>query len=214
MFVITADQVGSRSALDHAPATIARVGERFASDLLLPFDQTAGDEIQTVTASAGAALAIVSDLAREGGWSIGLGVGDIRGPLPDVVRKAAGAAFIAARDAVTAAKKTESRFALRGTPLSDSITAEDVEPLIRLLLMTRARRSDQGWEVVDLLEQGNNQKRAAEILDISAPAVSMRLKAAGWQLDRDAQPALVRLLEEFDVNASHLPSENERVPRP
>ncbi|THG31221.1 DNA-binding protein [Glaciibacter flavus] len=210
MFVITADQVGSRAGVDHAPAATTLLNERYAAQLLLSFDQTAGDEIQGVTESAPVALAIVLDLAREQRWSIGLGVGDVRHPLPDAARKAAGAAFISARDAVEAAKRNEARFALRCTPFGDSVTADDVEPLIRLLLMARARRTDAGWEVVDLLEAGRTQKEAAEILDISAPAVSMRLKAAWWQLDRETRPALARLLDDLDANATHLLPDNGR----
>lgn len=210
MFVITADQVGSRAGVDRAPEAVRMLNGRHGAALLLHFDQTAGDEIQGVTESATTALAVILDLARQEHWSIGLGIGDVRHPLPDAARKAAGAAFISARDAVEAAKRTEARFALRCTPFGESIRAEDVEPLIRLLLIARAHRTEAGWQAVDLVETGHTQKHAAEILEISAPAVSMRLKAAWWQVDRDTQPALVRLLDDLDANASHLLLDNGR----
>ena len=113
MFVITADQVASRREADRAGALVDELAARYADDLVLPADQTAGDEIQLVTRSAPTALAIVLDATRTGRWSVGVGVGDIRMPLPDAARKATGSAFIAAREAVTAAKRADGRFALR-----------------------------------------------------------------------------------------------------
>ena len=113
MFVITADQVASRREGDRAGALVEQLAERYADELVLPADQTAGDEIQLVTRSAPTALAIVLDATRFGRWSVGVGVGGIRMPLPDAARKATGSAFIAAREAVGAAKRADGRFALR-----------------------------------------------------------------------------------------------------
>ena len=45
MFVVTADQVGSRRDTDRTGAFVAELTERFGSRLLLPVDQTAGDEV-------------------------------------------------------------------------------------------------------------------------------------------------------------------------
>ena len=104
MFVITADQVASRREADRAGALVDELAERYADDLVLPADQTAGDEIQLVTRSAPTALAIVLDATRTGRWSVGVGVGDIRMPLPDAARKATGSAFIAARLAAVSAR--------------------------------------------------------------------------------------------------------------
>lgn len=207
MFVITADQVASRREADRAGALIARLADRHGDQLLLPIDQTAGDEVQLVTASAETALAIVLDATRTGRWSVGLGVGDIRTPLPDATRKATGTAFIAAREAVGAAKRADGRFALRAAPIASGVTVADVEPLVRLLVLLRERRTDPGWEVVDLMHDGRLQKEAAAILDVSAAAVSARLKAALWRAEEEARPALVRLLRELDAEATHSTSE-------
>lgn len=207
MFVITADQVGSRRDTDRTGDLVAELSERFGPGLLLPVDQTAGDEVQLVTDSAETALGIVLDTTRTGRWSVGLGVGDIRRPLPDAARKATGTAFIAAREAVGAAKRADGRFALRAAPITTNITVGDVEPLVRLLVLLRERRTDPGWEVVELVSDGSQQKEAAAALDISAAAVSARLKAAMWRPEEEARPALVRLLRELDSEASHTPSE-------
>ena len=205
MFVITADQVGSRRDSDRTGALVEQLAAQFGPRLLLPVDQTAGDEVQLVTDSPSTALDIVLEATRSGRWSVGLGVGDIRRPLPDAARKATGTAFIAARDAVNAAKRADGRFALRATPLASRLTVADVEPLVRLLVLLRERRTEPGWEVVDLVRDGRPQKAAAAALDISAAAVSARLKAAMWRAEDEARPALVRLLRELDDAATHAP---------
>jgi hypothetical protein len=207
MFVITADQVGSRREPDRTGALVADLTEKFGHGLVLPVDQTAGDEVQLVTRSAETALAIVLDTTRTGRWSVGLGVGDIRSPLPDAARKASGSAFIAARDAVGAAKRADGRFALRAAPLTTRVTVADVEPLVRLLVLLRERRTEPGWEVVELVRSGRQQKEAAAMLDISPAAVSARLKAAMWRAEEEAVPPLVRLLQELDGEATHTPPE-------
>lgn len=200
MFVITADQVGSRRDSDRTGTLMNAIADSHAGELLLPPDQTAGDEIQLVTSSAATALTIVLDTTRTGRWSVGLGIGDIRMPLPDAARKATGPAFIAAREAVDAAKRADGRFALRAVEVSPAlVTADEAEALVRLLVLLRERRSDLGWEVVDLMNAGHLQKDVAGLLGISAAAVSARLKAAMWRVERDARPALVRLLEHLDA---------------
>ena len=202
MFVITADQVASRREADRAGARVDELAERYSDDLVLPADQTAGDEIQLVTRSAPTALAIVLDATRTGRWSVGVGVGDIRMPLPDAARKATGSAFIAAREAVTAAKRADGRFALRAAgPDGAARAAADVEALIRLLVLLRERRTDHGWEVVELMRAGHQQKEAAALLDVSPAAVSARLKAAMWRAEADSRPALERLLAELEAES-------------
>ncbi|QEO13260.1 DNA-binding protein [Agromyces intestinalis] len=199
MFVITADQIGSRRSFDQASELIDRLESIRGDDLTLPADQTAGDEVQLLTASAAAALDLVLEAARDGRWSVGLGVGEVRTPLPDAARKASGPAFIAARDAVEAAKRADGRVALRSGAPDASGRAGHVEALLRLLVLLRARRSDAGWEVVDLAREGRPQKEIAALLDVSPAAVSARLKAALWRAEEAAVPAIVELLADLDA---------------
>jgi hypothetical protein len=216
VFVITADQVGSRTDIDRSAAMQVELQRRFGERLRLPVDQTAGDELQALTEHADAALDLVLALGRDGHWSTGLGVGTVRTPLPEAVRKAAGGAFIAAREAVDAAKRADGRFALRAAidPATDAaapaLEPAELEPLVRLLLLVRDRRSPQGWEAIDLVREVGSQKRAAETLGISDAAVSQRLKAAVSSIDDEARPGLVRLLAGLDLAAD--PARARRAP--
>jgi hypothetical protein len=196
VFVITADQIGSSSDSDRVPAAFDLVGD-LAAQLVLPPDRNAGDEIQLVTRSSAAALDIVLRLRRDGHWSVGLGVGPVREPLADTARGSSGPAFVLAREAVTAAKRAATRFSLAAPPV-DGLGGASVGALVDLLLTVRARRSAEGWAVVDLLRAGSNQLTAADALGITPQAVSLRLRAAAWRVEEAALPALVLLLEDLD----------------
>ena len=220
MFVITADQIDSRHDHDRASEMIAQLVSRHEGEFALPPDQTSGDEIQLLVPRAPAALEMVLDLHRTGFWSVGVGVGTVRTPLPLTTRQATGDAFIAARAAVTRAKRTEAHFALDTPPSpTDSTTSgddvgavapddvgdptgADVEALVTMLLLLRQRRTPEGWEAVDLLEQGLAQTAIARTLGISTAAVSQRVKSAQWKVERAVHPALVRLLLNLDRDTS------------
>ena len=206
MFVITADQIGSRTDRDRAGEMIAELVAAFGPAFTLPPDQTAGDEIQLLLPDAGTTLAAVLALHRSGHWSIGLGLGDLRTPLPNTTRQASGGAFVAARAAVNRAKKAEARFSLEVDPAGDLssgraaplLDADGVEALITTLLLLRQRRSKEGWAAIDLLQSGMSQVEIAAELGISTAAVSQRIRSALWRVDQSAQPALVRLLENLE----------------
>jgi hypothetical protein len=218
MFVITADQIDSRHDRDRASEMIDKLVERHPTAFALPPDQTSGDEIQVLVPTAADAFAVLLDLHRTEFWSVGIGVGPIRTPLPSTTRQATGPAFIAARSAVTRAKRAEARFALEvpaesrlaateadsaaGADTSAASTGAEVESLLTMLLLLRQRRTPEGWEAVDLLEQGLAQTTIARTLGISTAAVSQRVKSAQWKVDRATHPALVRLLVNLDRDTS------------
>lgn len=199
MFVLTADQVGSRHSADKVADTLLALNSEHGARLLLPADRTAGDELQLLVDDAELVLALVLELTRDGAWSVGVGVGAVRQPLPADTREATGEAFYAARDAVTRAKKQTTRFAL--TLAGDDEDADrtlrgtDVEALITLLLHLRERRTDGGWELFDLLGTGLTQSESADRLGITPGAASLRARAAGIRVERAASEALVRLLD-------------------
>lgn len=191
MFVLTVDQIDSQHRADRVEQTLAEIGTRFFGRLTAPPERTAGDEFQLATDDGPTALEIALTLVRAGDWSVGLGVGDVRLPLGDSVRAMTGSAFVNARDAVTAAKKRPGRFAL----VSDAGGA-DLDPLVRLLLALRERRTPEGWELSDLLDASPDLTLtdAAARLGISVQAASQRALIAGSRLDREAREVLGSML--------------------
>lgn len=184
MIVLTIDQRGSTYADDRVPEILAELADltRGRDGVVVRFERTVGDEVQGILAPGrgGAQLAVdlTLHLLRDQGWSVGIGVGQVEGPLPAVSREARGFAFYRARDAVERAK-TRGRgasVAVEGPPpgAADLVTggarpldgqtsrpgtaepsppdlAAEVEALLRLLAAIRARRTPQGWEVADTL---------------------------------------------------------------
>jgi hypothetical protein len=196
MFVVTADQVSSRTTADRVGETLRRVNRTFGERLSLPADRTAGDELQLLVASGADALEACLSLDREGGWSIGVGVGSVNLPLPAGVRESAGGAFIAARAAVDRAKRRQTRFAVEHEHSPQA--AADAEALVDLLLILRARRSGEGWELYDLLDGGGTQAEAAARLGITPQAASKRAQVAGLRAERAAVAPLARQLDRLD----------------
>jgi hypothetical protein len=199
MFVLTVDQIDSRGTEDDAVASIltARADWRERGAVLGP-DRTAGDEFQLVFADAAPALDAALRLRRDGSWSVGIGVGGIRTPLPGTTGAARGDAFLTARVAVDAAKRAPHHLAVAGP---DASAAAGVTALIGLLLEVRARRSAEGWQVADLLAAGLSQAGVAERLGVTPQAISLRARAAAVRLERDALPALVGALSALDSPA-------------
>lgn len=200
MIVITADQVDSRSTPDAAAGTLEQLNSDPSIHLLLPADRTAGDEIQMLAASGPDALAIILRLTRSRRWSVGCGIGAVREPLPASVRASSGDAFVAARAAVDRSKKRPTRFALESAP--DQVPGTDAEAILDLLLVIRDRRSDEGWELYDLLQAGLTQADAAARLGITPQAASKRARAAELRAEEAVLDPLARLITRADTAIS------------
>lgn len=206
MFVLTVDQIGSRRRGDLVPGlldALARTGPLAGLEpsgdgpsgrgLVLAVDRTVGDEVQTLLDDPDLTVATVLHLLRLGEWSVGVGVGPVDRPLPEVVRAASGPAFVAAREAVDAAKSRARSLplAVRGT---DVQAAEDAQAVLTLLGALVRRRTPAGWEVVDRMLPDVRQEDVAASLGITQQAVSARLSAALWAEEIAARPAAARLL--------------------
>ena len=189
IFVVVADQVGSRSVSDRVPAALSALSNLAA---VLGFERTAGDEIQGLLDSPATVVAVVDRLTRLGDWRIGIGAGAVDSPIPESTRAARGTAYLAARAAITAARTSPTDLALalppgvRGEAYREVVDAgTDAETALWLLRSVLGRRSQEGWELMDLLDEGLTNARAAERLGISPSAVSQRLSRA-------ARPEAVR----------------------
>ena len=198
--MVIADQVDSRTESDRVPLAL---GSLSGVELLLPYERTAGDEIQGLVSTGASVVTSIVALTRLEGWRIGIGAGLVEEPLPESTRAARGDAYLAARTAIEQARRSPVALSLVG---GDSVRSggygdhvEDAETALWLLRSTLARRSREGWELMDLLDQGLTNAQAAERLGISPSAVSQRLaRAARTEAERAARLStrlLDRLLE-------------------
>jgi hypothetical protein len=202
-FVLTVDQIQSRAQQDLVEVTLAGLGE---VDTLLPFTRTVGDEFQGLVANPASVVDVTLGLMRTVGWHVGIGIGAVQQPLPSDARQARGPAFLAARSAVEAAKKQSTHVSVRSVP--DRLEARDAEITFRLLIALQLRRSAHGWEAAGLMDQGLTQAAAASTLGITRQALSQRLQAAHWSLDRESRLVLARLLARADwVTTPESPAE-------
>lgn len=206
-WVITADQVRSRSRRDRVPAALSRLSD---VPTARPFERTAGDEIQAVLPDAGATLRAVEVLIRAGQWRVGVGCGLVETPLPASTRAGRGPAFVAAREAIERAHRSPQGMALRtgvvgrtayartaAAQLADR--AHDVETCLWLLIDLWGRRTTEGWAVVDLLESGLTGRESARRLDISPSAVSQRAASARYVEGSRGRQLAERMLEDLAV---------------
>jgi len=195
MFVLTVDQVDSRSTPDAVAAALEDVERIGGSAVVLDPERTAGDEFQVLLSDGEAVLRVILSLSRSGGWSVGCGTGGMRMPLPPSIREATGEAFVAARTAVDRAKRKPTRVALESA--TDAAAASRVEALLDLLLILRAKRTPEGWELFDLVEAGHSQTEAAGRLGISPQAASKRAQAAEIKAELAVTGVLATLVSEL-----------------
>ncbi|MGZ5389670.1 MAG: SatD family protein [Aeromicrobium sp.] len=191
MFVLTIDQQRSRSSADAVPKLLDALNTRYAEKLVLPFERTAGDEVQCLLDDAETVVDLVVDLLRVPQWYIGIGVGDVEAPLPDSVRAARGTAFLCARTAVDRAKNAPANIAVEGTGEG----AAHAEAALWLFGSLLIGRTPAGWEAVDARSAAKTQVEAATRLGISPQAINSRLQVAGWRQEQRGRELVAYLLE-------------------
>ncbi|MGC4109026.1 MAG: transposase [Nocardioides sp.] len=184
--VLTVDQDSSRQGPDQVPAGLAALDH---VPTLLAFERTAGDEFQGVLDDPAAVAAALEPLIRAGEWNIGIGIGEIETPLPDLARAGRGSAYVRAREAVTAAKSSPWRVRAAG----DGDEARPLESAVWLWAALLSRRTPRGWEVADLVDSGLTYEQAGSRIGISQSAVSQRAAAAGIAEGRRARELVTHL---------------------
>ncbi|ACQ80284.1 conserved hypothetical protein [Beutenbergia cavernae DSM 12333] len=201
MFVVTADQRGSRRGTDLVEEALAELAALVPEPTVLrPFARTAGDELQGVLADAEATVTVALHLQRRATWSVGIGVG--AGTLGADTRSSTGDAFFRARDAVERAKGRTVPVPLAlaagdaGAAVgTETVPAPEVEALLHLLAALVRDRSDATWRVLDrLAEPGATGKDAAAALAITPQAVSAHRRDALWDTEQVARRAVATLL--------------------
>ncbi|MFD7311517.1 hypothetical protein [Promicromonospora sp. NPDC059942] len=188
MIVLTVDQRGSTYAADRVPEVLAELARltRFREGVVVGFERTVGDEVQGILASGRAGAELAVDLSlhllRDQGWSVGIGVGQVEGPLPTVSREARGFAFYRARDAVERAKTRG-----RGT----SVAVEGPPPGAPDLRTTISGAAAPGAPAQDAAVPGTSAPDTA-VPGTSAPDTAASDTAAS---DTAAQPDLAAEVE-------------------
>jgi len=193
MFVLTVDQRHSRRRSDRVEELLDWLATQ--PGVLRGFERTAGDEVQGVMDDAAAVVDMVLALVRRGEWSVGVGVGPVREPLPASTRAGSGPAFELARTAVEHAKSSPQLLAVGAT---DPARAAAAQAALDLLASVIQRRTDPGWEAVDLISKGTTQTEVAEVLGITKQAVSQRLRAATWAPEVAGRDLAAQLLAAAD----------------
>jgi hypothetical protein len=198
-FVVTADQRRSRRGIDAVPAALKALEALPRPEVLLGFERTAGDEIQGLLASPRAVVETVRMLLRQGQWRAGIGIGTVELPLPESTRAARGGAYLAAREAVEAARGNPVGLAVRDSRPDLPVEAPgraswQAETALLLWGHLLSRRSPEGWEVCDLLDRGITNRAAAAELGISPSAASQRAARAACSEGRRGAALAVELL--------------------
>lgn len=189
--VMTIDQRGSRRDVDRVEDVLAILARDVKDGLALPFERTIGDEVQGLVTDPDLVVELTLRCVRAAHWTVGVGLGAVRTPLPDSTRRAAGPAFEHARDAVTRAKSAIESVAVEGP---DDESSRKAEAVLSVLAAVLRRRTPPGWQATDLIAAGRTQSEAAELLGISKQAVSQRLHAGWWWHEQSLRPVAAHLL--------------------
>ena len=195
MYVVTIDQRRSRSSADRVPELLDALAE---VPCAAAFDRTAGDEVQGLLDDPAAVRSALLIALREGDWHCGVGVGDVDDEsYASGTRAGRGPAYLAAREAVEAAKSMTGSVAIRvPTKASDAAAqwAADCEAVWVLVAPLILGRTEAQWRAVHAVDRSPTQAAAAEELGIAPASVAGALKLSRIREERAAYPTLDRLL--------------------
>ena len=199
VFVLTFIQRSAQHSLTALSDELAKLNPRIA------FAQTYPDEIQGAFDRASDALHAALIAARDNGFWVGIGIGELRiprfaGALGTVsTNDCTGDALEFSRLAVEAARTGAPA---RGIAVSahDRAVADMASGLTRLLYRVCSDRTEAEWRVVDLMVPGvrGQQRAVAQALGITTQAVSRTLMRSLWHEEQAARPAVLDLLNRLD----------------
>ena len=213
MYVVTIDQRGSRVADDLVPGLLEALAD---IPCAAAFERTAGDEVQGLLTDPAAVRRALLVALRGGEWHCGVGAGEVDDDsYASGTRAGRGPAYLAARDAVEAAKGLSSSVAVRvpatpgagagagagadaaawaGAGADAAAWAADCEAVWGLTAPLILDRTEAQWRVVDAVDRSPTQAAAAHELDITPASVNGALRLSRIREERAAYPALDRLL--------------------
>lgn len=205
MYVLTIDQRHSRTSEDRVPGLLEALAD---VPTAAPFDRTAGDEVQGLLDDPAAVRAALLIALRDGDWHCGVGAGEVDDDSWSTgTRAGRGPAYLAAREAVEAAKSLPGSVAIRVPAAAEKSAAEssaakssatrwaaDCEAVWTLVASLVLDRTEAQWRTVDAVDRSPTQAAAAETLGITPTSVAGNLRASRIREERAAYPALDRLL--------------------
>lgn len=190
--VILLDQRRSRTSPDVVNSWLVEVNGDPGLRFLLPFERTAGDEVEALIAEAATLVSVSLRALQTSEWWLGIGVGEVTRPLPSSVRESHGSAFLLARQAIEEAKRRRTGDlcvrAQRGDP-------SDLEASLLLIKALYAERPRRAREIGRMRQAGLSQSQIAHQLGISVQSVSQQLRAAHWIEEQAGRSLVSRLAE-------------------
>lgn len=167
------DQRQSRGGHDLVEPWLREMGDPSLA-FLLPFERTAGDEMEALIDDPATLTEVVLRALRTSAWWIGVGIGDVDQPLPVSVRQSQGPAFVLARQAIQEAKARPERIRV----LAGDRDAGDLEAALLLMGVLFSRRHLPDSPVNRLRKSGLTIVQIAGQLGISKQAVSQQLRVS------------------------------------
>jgi hypothetical protein len=193
--VVFLDQRDSGASRDLVSAWIASTAHDPTLRFLLPFERTAGDEVEALVADPETLAEVVRRALETEDWWVGVGVGSVVEPLPTSVRESRGDAFTLGREAIEAAKSK------RGSGVRVLAQEEERGQLFEdatvLLADIYTRRSPGAREVATLRRLGMSAVEIAARLGISRQAVTKHLKSGRWREEEAAVRIALHLAREL-----------------
>lgn len=168
-FAVNCDQRHSRSSEDLVPGAIELAVN---IPLVLPLERTTGDEMQCLADRGSSVISLLETLSRQGLWRLGVGIGGVEDLAVGSTREARGTAYVAAREAIDAARLSPQGIAVRGG--AHSLWTMRAESALWLFTRLVGSMSSAVWDIVDLKEAGFSATEAARELGISVSAASQR----------------------------------------
>jgi len=199
--------VGSRSLTGSRRAAIqkafsqlmGRLNAEFSFGLHGKFVIALGDEFEGLIQASAASQVIpnliwrIEQLFSDPAIRLGFGFGGIDTPIEDNVSSLDGPAFHRAREAVEGAAKSRK---MGGVFQGFGNKHDEVlNGIARILHLQRSRWSRQQRNVAVLLRQGLRQSEVARVMSRSRQAVSIDVRAAGWEAYVEGELAFTKALE-------------------
>lgn len=201
--VFIGDLIGSKGMSERGQAqerikkAINKVNHNYHSYLISPFTITQGDEIAAVLKNIAFTYEIVINLEKEIfplKMRFGISLGKITTPLYKDAAAVDGPAFYKAAEALEKAKKEDSLIVFNTGNLAFDILINTLESLLHLL---KNSWTDQQRRIAILYSQLKNQKKVAERIKISQPAVTKVLKTTSFKKVQRAEESVIYLLKNF-----------------